>query len=168
MNCTNPTPKIKAPETADENTNTMDIDSIWVQSDFDSAVAVILNGDPRIRINLFSMDTLTSKSGKRTLTKSQLQVITNSLSGKVQNNYEPNDCFQPYHGFLFYKNGKIKARVAICFSCKSMYSEPLKSGHLNFNEIKQMFASWNLPTYDWDDSQETMKSKVKYEDYFDK
>ena len=89
----------------------------------------------------------------------QLKSIIQHLSGKIPSSYKPSDCFQPYHGFFFYKKGKIKARLAICFSCGTYFSMPQKSGGIDYKLTKQLFRDLELPVYNWDDSTEAQKSK---------
>ena len=142
-----------------------DIDSIWLQSDFDSAVAVILDGSHQIMYDVSKMDKKYSTSSEQRLNDLQLKSIIQNLSGKVPSSYMPADCFQPYHGFFFYKNGKIKARLAICFSCGTYFSKPLKSGGIDYELTKHVFEELGFPVYNWDDSTEVQKSKTKYSDY---
>jgi hypothetical protein len=142
------------------------IDSIWLYSDFDSAVAVILDGSHEIIHDVSKMDKIYSSSSRRKLKETQLKSITSNLSGRVPSSYMPADCFQPYHGFFFYKNGSIKARIAICFSCGTYFSKPKNSGGVNLILTKQLIQDLGLPVYNWDDSTEVKKSKIKYSDYF--
>jgi hypothetical protein len=146
--------------------NNQNIDSIWLYSDFDSAVAVILNGSHEIIHDVSKMDEIYSSSSRRKLKETQLKSITSNLSGRVPSNYMPADCFQPYHGFFFYKNGSIKARIAICFSCGTYFSKPKNCGGINFELTKQLIHDLGLPVYNWDDSTEVKKSNIKYSDYF--
>lgn len=146
--------------------NNKDIDSIWLQSDFDSAVAVILDGSHQIMYDMLKMDKKFSASIKRKLNDIQLKLMIENLSGKVPTNYTPSDCFQPYHGIFFYKKSKIKARLAICFSCRTYFSQPKNNGGINYQSTKQVFQNLGLPIYNWDDSTEVQNSKIKYSDYF--
>jgi hypothetical protein len=143
-----------------------DIDPVWLQADFDSADAVILDGSHELMYDVSKMDTKYTRSGKRKVTDAQLTTISENLSGKNQRNYLPADCFQPYHGFLFYKKGKIAGRLAICFSCRTYFSQPRNCGRINYEATKQIFHELGLPTYDWNDSSEAQNSAHKYSDYF--
>jgi hypothetical protein len=142
------------------------IDSFWINSDFDSAVAVILNGDSQILYNILQMDSMYGLHSRRRLSNNQIKLLTDNLSGKLNSEYSPSDCFQPYHGFFFYKNGIIQARLAICFVCGMHTSQPKDNGGINYHTTKQLFAELDLPVYNWDDSLETAQSKIKYQDYF--
>jgi hypothetical protein len=149
-----------------KDSNKRDIDSVWMRSDFDSAVAVILNGKHKIMYNINLMDSIYAIQTRRKLSDHQFDLISAYLSGNKHQDYNPSDCFQPYHGFFFYKNGRIKARLAICFVCGTHFSQPKKNGGLNYPLTKQMFIDWKLPVYNWDDSLETAQSKIKYGDLF--
>jgi hypothetical protein len=174
-NCdSNPKPldNIEKPDTAKPmividslNYYNYNIDSVWLQSDFDSAVAVILDGSRDI-MDVSKMDKKYSASSKRTLNELQLKSIAQNLSGKVPSSYTPADCFQPYHGFFFYKKGKINARLAICFSCGTYFSKPKNSGGIDYQLTKKIYQDLGLPIYNWDDSTEVQNSVLKYSDLF--
>lgn len=147
---------------------TEDIDSVWRVSDFDSAVAVILNGYPSIESDVKKMDTVYAKSSRTRLSPSQLKSLTESLSGEKQGTYSPADCFQPFHGIFFYKKGEITGRIAICFSCGYYVTLPRISGRIDLEKTNQMFLDLGLPAYNWANPEETANSKVKYGDFFKK
>ncbi len=144
------------------------IDAVWLETDFDSAVAVILDGSHELMYDVSKMDMKYTRKGKRTLTDAQLTTISENLAGKNQRNYLPADCFQPYHGFVFYKKGKITGRLAICFSCGTYFSKPRNCGRIDYQATQRIFEELQLPTYDWNDSSEMQHSKQKYSDYLKK
>jgi hypothetical protein len=143
-----------------------EIDSIWIRSDFDSAVAVILNGSRAMWGDLKKMDKMYALNSRRILSQKQLTSITDNLSGKNNASYLPSDCFQPYHGIIFYKNGIIRGRFAICFTCGTYVTLPKKNGGINIKSIKHIYDDLKLPTYNWDDSLESGEAKIKYGDFF--
>jgi len=157
-----------------------EIDSLWIKSDFDSVIAIILNGDRIIFNNLQMMDSMYSFKSRTKLDSLQRSVLLEELKGKKglylfkgipwpsEEDYSSGDCFQPNHGFLLYKNGKIKGRIAICFVCNNYYTLPLNSGKIYLKNIKEIFKQLNFPTYNWDDENELKNAKVTYGDYFKK
>ncbi|WP_026209742.1 hypothetical protein [Cytophaga aurantiaca] len=144
-----------------------EVHSIWQKSDFDSAVAVILNGELRILYNVARMDTLYGLSSRRKLSTDQINLVTGYLSGRTRN-YDSirADCFQPYHGIFFYKKGIIKGRLAICFHCNVFAIHPQPAAGLDLDKTKAIFSSLGLPVYNWDDETEVANAKVKYSDFF--
>lgn len=147
---------------------TEDIDSVWRVSDFDSAVAIILNGYQGIASDVKIMDTSYAKSSRTRLSASHLKSLTESLSGQKQGTYSPADCFQPFHGIFFYKKGEIAGRIAICFSCGYYVTLPRTSGRIDLEKTNQLFLDLGLPAYNWDNPEETAQAKVKYGDFFKK
>jgi len=142
-----------------------EINSLWKKSDFDSAVAVILNGNRRIMYDMTQMDTNYAFSSRKRLNNIQLKNLTDELSGRKKVGFNPSDCFKPFHGVLFYKKGEIVGRLAICFVCSDYITLPREKGGINLQSIKQTFLDLGLPVYNWDDSLETAQSKVKYKDF---
>ncbi|TNE80103.1 MAG: hypothetical protein EP332_08700 [Bacteroidetes bacterium] len=142
------------------------IGPLWRKAKFDSAVGIILNGDNKLYFNLDAMDSSYAPETRRRLSDAQLHALSAQLSGQVEVESEPSECFQPYHGIFFYQNGEVAGRLAMCFSCNTFYTNPENSGNINLHMLKKMFSDWGLPTYDWNNEAETASSTTKYGDYF--
>ena len=153
---------------SETNNYKKEIDSLWQKSDFASAVGVILNGNRRLMSDMNQMDTSYSLSSRRKFNKNQLDALLENLSGKkyFYDDTLRSDCFQPYHGVYFYKNGEIKGRLAVCFTCSNYFTSPRKNGGINVFKLIQIFKELNLPTYNWDNPDEMVNLKETYSDYF--
>jgi hypothetical protein len=116
---------------------------------------IIKNGE----LNATTLDT----SGIRLDSIQSIQVIQVVSGNSTGTQDEPNMCFIPHHGIVFYnENNEPIAHISICFYCETKYTYPktlrTTSG---MNILLDIIKQLGLPVFDSPEEYEQYGAKVR-------
>lgn len=126
----------------------------WIDFEYDSVVAYLYNVDSasyKYSENIVFGDSLSNtiiSEYSTTLSSSEIAKVSQVMSTTPEKEYFA-DCFDPHHGIVFYKQGKIMGHISICFLCDNMHAKPETFvTEPSPKKFKQLFLDHGIPVFE--------------------